>query len=360
MPPCDMRSAVAVIMAGGRGERLWPFSRRSCPKQFLDLDGSGSLLFRTARRITQLIPPERIFIVTVREYEARVRKELPFIPRKNIFLEPVSRNTAPCAGLAGAYISLLYPDATMVVLPADHNVLDEKKFNEVLCKAIELAGTGMEIVALGVEPTRVETAYGYIELGQMVAEDVYRAVRFVEKPDAQRAASFIRDGIYLWNSGIFVWKLPLFKRLVQSLLPGLFSGLKEIGSFIGTPGESVMVERVYAKLEPVSLDYGIMEKAGNILVVKCDMGWDDLGNWDSLERVLKPDLSGNVILGNVVELNTTGCIIKADEGIIGVIGVKDMVIVKNQDAVLVCPKKMVRQIKNLVTRIKDAGYDDLC
>jgi len=360
VPPGDLHSSVAVIMAGGKGERFWPFSRRSCPKQFLDLDGGGSLLARTVRRIMRLIPPERIFVVTVREYEARVRKELPLIPVKNILWEPVARNTAPCAGLAGAYINLLYPDATMVVLPADHNISDETGFQQVLCQAVELAGAGREIVALGVEPTRVETAYGYLELGRMVAGDIYEVAGFVEKPEAQRAASFIRNGNYLWNSGIFIWKLSLFKRLVRSLLPDLFSGLKKLDRFIGTPDESSMLERVYAELEPVSLDQGIMERTGNILVVKCNMGWDDLGSWNALERVLETDSAGNVIMGKVTALDTKGCIIKADEGMIGVIGLTDLVIVKNQDIVLVCPKEMASQIKSLVNRIKNSGDDDFC
>ncbi|MCL6479954.1 MAG: NTP transferase domain-containing protein [Peptococcaceae bacterium] len=356
----SIQSAVAVIMAGGRGERFWPLSRRFCPKQFLNLDGKGSLLARTVQRVMRLIPPDRVYVVTIREYEVRVRNELPFIPESNILLEPVPRDTAPCVALAGAHIGRRYPEATMVVLPADHSVSNEKEFHGVLYKAIELADKGREIVTLGIEPSRAETGYGYIQLGQRLEDGVYKALRFVEKPDEQRAAAYIRDGRYLWNSGIFVWKLPLFNRLLHSLLPELFENIKKLCGSVGTPSESDMLEDVYSQLTPVSLDYGILEKTTDILVVKCDIGWDDLGSWNSLERFLKPDASGNIVLGNVVELDTAGCIITANNGFIGAIGVKNMIIVNSGDAVLVCPKEMAQHVRELVARLKEAGHDSFC
>jgi len=360
MPQCELQPAVAVVMAGGRGERFWPLSRRSCPKQFLDLDGNGSLLNRTLRRVMQLIPPERIYVVTSREYRDLVLKESPFVPESNILLEPVPRNTAPCLGLAGAYISLRYPEATMVVLPADHSVSEEKEFQRVLRKAIKLAKKGREIITLGVEPSRVETGYGYIQLGQRVERCVYKVSRFVEKPDEQRAAAFIKDGSHLWNSGIFVWEMSLFNRLMQLYLPDLYSNIQKVCRFIGTSLESDILEQVYAHLDPVSIDYGILEKTKDILVIKCSIGWDDLGSWSSLESVLSPDSSGNIILGNVVEFETAGCIMHADKGIVSAVGVKDLVIVKNGDAVLVCRKDMAQNIKELVALIKNAGHEQLC
>jgi len=331
----------AVIMAGGKGERFWPLSREKFPKQLLSLTGKKSLLQETVERIQPLIPPRDILVVTRRPLARLIERQLPQVPRRNIISEPVGRNTGPCICLATKKIK---EDAIMIVLPADHIIKPRGKFLDTLKKAITLAGETGNLITIGVKPIYPVTGYGYIEAGNKEKHQAFRVRRFVEKPDKKKAERFIKTGRFFWNSGMFVWKKSVILEAIRKYMPSLYQRLQMISS--------KNINRLYPKLPNISIDYGIMEKANNSLVIPADFFWEDLGSWESLDKFLLRDRKKNAIAGRVSVMDTENCIMVNKKGLLSTIGVSNIIIVSTDDVTLVFPKGKGQQVKKLVEKLK--------
>jgi len=337
----------AVIMAGGKGERFWPLSREKVPKQLLPLLGKRSLLQETVDRIQPLISSKDILIVTRRPLGKAVERQLPQVPKKNIISEPVGRNTAPCIGLAAKKIG---EDAVMIVLPADHMVKPPKKFLDTLKMAIALAQETENLITIGIKPTYPATGYGYIEAGAIEKQktignrrQVFKVKRFVEKPNQKRAERFLKSGRFFWNSGMFIWRKSVFLEAIAKYMPSLYRGLEMVSS--------QNLSKLYPRLPNISIDYGIMEKARNRLVIPANFSWEDLGSWESLEKFLSRDENKNAILGRVSTIDSRNCIMVNRKGLLSTISVSDIVVISTEDATLVFPKGKGQEIKRLVEKL---------
>ncbi|MBA7512208.1 Mannose-1-phosphate guanylyltransferase RfbM [subsurface metagenome] len=331
----------AVIMAGGKGERFWPLSKEKFPKQLLSLTGKKSLLQETVDRLQPLIPPQDILVVTRRSLARAIERQLPQIPRKNIISEPVGRNTAPCIGLAAKMIK---EDAVMVVLPADHIIKPRRKFLDTLKKAVTLAKETENLITIGIKPTYPATGYGYIEAGTRERRQVFRVKRFVEKPDKKKAERFLKSGRFFWNSGMFVWRKSVILEAIGKYMPSLYQKLQMISS--------KNISKLYPGLPNVSIDYGIMEKAKNSLLIPADFSWEDLGSWESLDKFLSRDKEKNAIIGRVSTIDSQNCIMVNRKGLLSAIGVSDLIIVSTEDVTLVFPKGKGQQVKKLVGKLR--------
>ena len=348
---------VAVIMAGGKGERFWPRSRRNMPKQFLSLTDDGKTMIQlTVERIKPLVAVEDVFIVTNKDYKALVKEQLPSLPEDNIILEPMAKNTAPCIGLASMYIKKKYEDAVMVVLPSDHLIKFNSMFINTLKDAAETAEEGKNILTIGITPNYPETGYGYINFGDEKPNaknnDIYVVERFVEKPNIEKAKEYLLSGKYLWNSGMFVWKASTILGQFESLLPDTYRGLLKIEEAIGTEDEEQVLENEFSKFKSESIDYGIMEKAEDIYTIPGNFGWDDVGSWLALERFNRTNDSGNVVSGNVISIDTKNSIIQGSDKLIATVGVDNLIVVDTEDALLICKKESAQDIKQVLENLK--------
>lgn len=343
----------AVIMAGGKGTRLWPQSRENMPKQLWEFFHQKSLLQDTVERIAPLIPPERVFVVTGENIYQQICDQLSHVPTSNILLEPVGRNTAPCVGLAAVYIN--DPDACMLVLPSDHVIGERPEFMRLLQLAVEVASEGEHLVTFGIHPTAPETGFGYIQRGALYRDGVYAVRRFTEKPDSETANMFLQSGEYSWNSGMFIWKVSTLLKAIERFLPELYQGLMRIKSVIGTLDEQRVVAEVFSGLPSVSIDYGIMEKAESTFVIPAAFAWNDVGSWAALPEVWDTNHDGNTLKGNVVALESHNNIAYTDDGLISLVGVQDLVVVKVQDSVLVCRRDYAQKVKEMVDELQRRG-----
>ena len=344
----------ALIMAGGRGERFWPKSRRSLPKQFLSLTDDGKTMIQlTVERILPLVAPEDIYIATNRDYKALVREQLPEVPEENILCEPVGKNTAPCIGLGAEHMKKKYGDAMMLVLPSDHLIKYNTIYITTLEDAIDVAAEGKNLVTIGITPDAPETGYGYIRLkSNERCRRAFKVDRFVEKPDLERAKEYLASEEYLWNSGMFVWKVSTVLENLQKYLPDTFAGLERIGAAVGTADEQAVLEKEFSAFKAESIDYGIMEKAKNIYILTGAFGWDDVGSWLAVGRIKKSNEFGNVIDGNVITVDTKNTIVQGGKKLLAVVGVKDLIIVDTEDALLVCDKHSAGSIKKVVENLQ--------
>ncbi|PUU86212.1 MULTISPECIES: mannose-1-phosphate guanylyltransferase [Halanaerobium] len=353
----------ALIMAGGEGTRFWPLSRKDNPKQFLKLnDEKKTMLQETVERISGLVPLEQVFIATNEAYQKAIKKQLDGIPKENIIVEPMKRNTAACIGLSSVVIENKYPGSTMIVLPADHLIKDEKKFVDILSKAVMTAATGKNLVTLGIKPTHPETGYGYIHYGDHLhtidGDQVFEVQNFTEKPDLDTAKEFLNDGNYLWNSGMFIWRLDSILYNIEKYLPEMYKSLANIKNALGTDLEQKVIKNEFKQMESVSIDYGIMEKADDIFVIPSSFGWDDLGSWPALERIKKIDDNGNVVVGKHYGIDTTNSIIHSPNKVVTTIGLDDVVIVDTEDAILICDKNRAQEVKEIRKILADEGLGD--
>jgi len=346
----------ALILAGGSGTRLWPRSRKDCPKQLLNLVSERTMLQETYDRIRPLIPDDKVFVVTNEGYVRIVREQLPQIPSRNVISEPEGHNTAPCIGLGALYLKRLDPEGVMISLHADHFIKKGAEFRRALKAAAQVAEEG-HLVTLGIKPACPETGYGYIQRGTALrvvdGHDVYRAKRFTEKPDHATAVKFIESGDYLWNSGIFLWRISVILREIERLMPDLYGKLMEIEPALGTSEEREVLGRVWAAVEDESIDVGIMERSDNVVVIPVDIGWSDIGSWATVYDLLPADEEGNVVVGEHLGVETTGSLIYSPKRLIATVGVKDMVIVDTDDALLVCPKDRAQEVKALVDKLRE-------
>lgn len=350
----------ALIMAGGRGERFWPKSRRSLPKQFLEITDDGKTMIQlTVERISPIVNMEDIFIATNKDYKKLVLDQLPDIPEENILCEPVGRNTAPCIGLGAMHITSKYEDALMLVLPSDHQIKFNKMYLTALKDACQVAEKDENLVTIGIMPDYPETGYGYIKFNTHEMEGrAYKVERFVEKPSLEVAKEYLATEEYLWNSGMFIWKVSSILKNMKKLMPETYIGLERIKSAIGTENQEVVLEQEFVKMESQSIDYGIMEKAENIYILPGMFGWDDVGSWLALERIKKTNELGNVVDGNIITIDTQNCIIQGTKKLIATVGMKDMIVVDTEDATLICAKDSTGSIKKVLENLKICNRDE--
>lgn len=344
----------ALIMAGGRGERFWPKSRKNLPKQFLSLTGDGRTMIQlTVERILPLVDMQDIYIATNRSYKALVREQLPELPEENILCEPVAKNTAPCIGLGAVHIAGKYEDAVMFVLPSDHLIKYNAMYLDTLRRASEVAEAGDNLVTLGIMPDYPETGYGYIKFQPDARKGVaFEVERFVEKPDLETAKQYLATEQYLWNSGMFIWRVSTILRSIEKYLPDTYAGLRRIGDAIGAPDEKDVLEKEFSAFKSESIDYGIMEKADHIYTLPGSFGWDDVGSWNAVERIQPANEFGNVVHGNAVTVDTKRCIIQGGKKLIATVGLEDIIIVDTDDALLVCEKGDAGEIKKVLENLK--------
>lgn len=348
-----------VIMAGGVGARFWPLSRTDHPKQFIDILGTGeTLIQQTVNRFVKICPPENIYIVTNEIYKDLVTTQIPQIPENNIVLEPAMRNTAPCVAYANYKISAVNPDAKIVVAPSDHLILNEQVFLDDIQKALEAATENDWLITLGINPSRPDTGYGYIQYDDQEKYDknpkISRVKTFTEKPDAELAEKFLDSGDFLWNAGIFIWSLKSIMAAFDEYLDDVNDLFAEgIGKY-NTSAEKDFINEIYTSCRKISIDYGVMEKASNVYVQSVDFGWSDLGTWGSLYDVRDKDENGNVVSGEKVMLyDSKNCIINMPkEKVVVLQGLDDYIVVEEDDALLVCKKSDEQQIRNFVNDIK--------
>lgn len=344
----------ALIMAGGRGERFWPKSRKNLPKQFLSLTDDGKTMIQlTVERILPLVDMQDIYIATNRDYKKLVRKQLPEIPEENILCEPVGRNTAPCIGLGAVHIARKYDDAVMFVLPSDHLIKYNTIFLNTLSDAAEVAEQGENLVTLGITPDYPETGYGYIKFNpNQTMKRAFAVDRFVEKPDLETAKEYLATEQYLWNSGMFIWKVSTILHNMEKYLPETYAGLQRIQNAIATEDEQNVLEREFEAFHSESIDYGIMEKAQNIYILSGSFGWDDVGSWLAVERIRQSNEFGNVITGNAVTVDTKNTIIEGGKKLIATVGIEDLIVVDTEDALLICEKDSAGSIKKVLENLK--------
>lgn len=348
----------AVIMAGGRGERFWPKSRNSRPKQFLSLTADGeTMIQKTVKRLLPVTEMEDIFIVTNAAYKELVREQLPGIPEENILLEPAARNTAPCIAFAAAVIGRKYDDAIMMILPSDHLISCEELYISTLKKAAKAAESGKTLVTIGITPTYPETGYGYINFGEEKG-DVYAVERFVEKPDLPTAEKYLASGKYLWNSGMFIWKLSSIMANMQELMPDIYEGAVKIGKAFRTPEYEDVLNREFTGFRSESVDFGIMEKASDICTIPGSFGWDDVGSWLAVERINDTDSSGNYTEGDVMTVDSERTTVCGGKRLIAAIGTRDIIIVDTDDVLLVCSKNSTQDVKKAIAQLKEEGREE--
>jgi len=343
-------------MAGGTGTRFWPQSTIKKPKQLLCIGTKKPLLNMTLDRITPIIPSQRQVIVTGDLIVDEVAKAAPKIPQKNIISEPARRNTAPCILLAAKLIEKKDPAAVMCVLPSDHLIKREKEFLSILSNAGDLAASKNVLITLGITARYPETGYGYIEFGEksgtIHGRDYFEIASFREKPDVETAKKYIGKGNFSWNSGMFVWSVKSIIRAIKKFLPETYNAFDPIDNAQSTADIKTAIDEIYTKIKGVSIDYGIMEKAGNIVGFPADIGWDDVGAWTSLEGLVEADENGNHSQGHFVAIDSAGCVTSSQKGIIVGIGVKDLIIVRTKNATLVCDKKRAQEIKKVFDELE--------
>jgi mannose-1-phosphate guanylyltransferase len=348
-----------VIMAGGKGTRFWPLSREALPKQYLKIKGKEFLIQLTIKRLKQLIPIRNILVISNKTQEKEIKKHLPSIPEENFIFEPVSKNTAPCIALAALYLKERDPNGIMAVFPSDHMIENQKKFLSALSLAEEIAKKGDYLITLGIKPKRAETGYGYIHYGKkfvrMKKTNVYSVLNFTEKPSQKKAQRFLKEDSYLWNAGIFVWSINTILRMFEKHLPKIYQSFLPLQNYFNTPEQERAIARSYSKISEISIDYGIMEKADNVLVIPCDFPWSDVGNWNSLKEILPKDKSQNVIIGKHIGVGTKDTIIYSPDKLVATVGLDNLIIVETKDALLVCHKDKAQDIKKITELLSRRG-----
>ncbi|MBN2282462.1 MAG: mannose-1-phosphate guanylyltransferase [Deltaproteobacteria bacterium] len=346
----------AVIMAGGRGTRFWPLSRECRPKHLLCMTGDRSIIRCTVDRIQPLVPAADTIIVTAANHAADVCRELPEIPEQNIIIEPMGRNTAPCICLAALYLVKRDPDAIMAVLPSDHLVLDEEKFIDTLAAARDAAARGSHLVTIGIRPTAPETGYGYVERGPKIDEirgrAVYDVASFREKPDRETAETYVKTGSFLWNSGMFLWKASAILEEIQRFLPEMYETLSAVSDSLGTTAERDALAGAYSRITPVSIDYGVLEMARNVLCVEGDFRWSDLGSWDALWEILEKDPDGNALQGNIVTADTRNTLVLGGEKLLALVGIEDIIVVETGDSLMICKRGHSQEVRKIVEELE--------
>ena len=366
-----------VIMAGGSGTRFWPVSRAGRPKQFLSLVGDRSLLKQAYERASAMSGAESVYVAAGLAQKEMVLAELAGLAPSRFIAEPVARNTAPCVGLAALRLRRVSPDAVMIVWPADHVYTDAHALEASLDLAVGAAARGTGLVTLGIQPARPETGYGYIEVeaapkkgaaAGSLPDGVRRAIRFVEKPDLATARGYLAAGGFLWNSGLFIWRIDAILRAIESCAPDLWAGLAKIDAALGGADEERVIREVFASAASISIDYAVLEKAAEVLVVPVDPGWSDVGSWDAVADLHATDAAGNAQAGTgnagaqFISIGSRDCFVFSggdSRRALALVGVEDLIVVDTGDAVLVCRKGDSQSVRAVVEALKAMGREDL-
>lgn len=357
----------ALIMAGGKGERFWPLSTDTRPKQFLNLLGDKTMIQMTVERLTRLMPLDRIFIVTGEIYKDIVKEQLPNLPERNIILEPVGRNTAPCIALSAQYIKQFYKDAVIAVLPSDHLIGDDEKFLEILLAGGNFVQENKEaIVTIGITPDRPESGYGYIKFKERISEqtnqsdvamdmdsiNILSVEAFVEKPSKEVAKQYLKEGNYLWNAGMFIWHVDNIIELTRRFIPNTY----KIISSIDMTSREAFIEQCrsrYPEVDNISVDYAIMEKAEHIHVIPGDFGWDDIGSWFAVERYSDKDEFNNVCKGQVRSIDSNSNLVISSGKPIVAVGVENLLVVESDEVIFVCAKEHLEKLKEIKKKVTE-------
>lgn len=360
-----MGNVYAIVMAGGRGERFWPLSTARRPKQVLRIFGNKSLIEMTCERISGIVPPGRVLVITSDALAGPLSDALPSVPPENVVGEPVGRDTAAAITLGAALVAARDPSAVLCVVTADALIGAEDQFRSTIREAVALAAANDFLITIGIRPSGPSTGFGYIEAGEKVAVrngvEFVRAARFVEKPDLPTAREYVAGGRFCWNSGMFVWSLDSFRKALRKHRPALAGVMDRIAAAAASPdGFRPAIEREYAALDRISVDYALMEKADNIVMARGEFPWDDVGAWSSLENHFAADKTGNTALGPCESMDSSGNIVVSEGRLTALIGVDDLVVVNAAGATLVCHKSRVQDVKAMVRRLESSGrYGDV-
>lgn len=348
-----------VIMAGGIGARFWPYSRRRRPKQFLDMLGTGrSLLQMTFDRFREIADIEQFRIVTYRKYVDLVKAQLPELDVNQIFVEPSRKNTATCIAFAAYKIRTLDPNANLVFTPADHLILQEKKFNETILKAVKAAKLDGRLITIGIKPNRPETGYGYIQYRESLSEDSLKVKTFTEKPNLKLATTFLESGEFVWNSGLFVVKVTSVIQAFEKYMPDLAEAFEDGLIHLGTPKENEYISRAYMQVKNISIDYGILEKSDAVYMILGDFGWSDLGSWNSLHELNSKDEFNNVVDANAILYQTNNSFIKVDKNKLVVVqGLDNYLINDSENVLLICKLDAEKKFREFVSHARAKGED---
>ena len=345
-----------AIMAGGIGSRFWPMSRTNYPKQFLDILNTGKTLIQwTYERFAEFIPKENIFVVTSAEYAGIVATQLPELPVANILGEPSRKNTAPCIAYISFKLQQKDPQASLIVAPSDHLILDTIAFRKVCLEALSFVNKHNAFITLGIKPTHPNTGYGYIQFEQhAITDNVYKVKTFTEKPNLELAKTFMASGEFLWNAGIFIWQVKNILPAFEKYLPEMYEVFAAEKDRFNTPEEADALEAIYPQCTNISIDFGIMEKADNVYVIPSAFGWSDLGTWNSAYDNFEKDYLENAVAGNnVVVIDATKCMVHVpDDKLVLLQGLDDHIIVDTKDVLLICRKDKEQEIKEYVNEVK--------
>jgi mannose-1-phosphate guanylyltransferase len=350
----------AIIMAGGTGTRFWPASRNDAPKQLLRLVGEATMLRQTVDRLGDLAPNERRLVVTNKRLVGMVREQLPELPAAAVVGEPCKRDTAPCVGLAALLVMRHDPEATMVVMPADHVISPAEKFQDAIRQAAGLVEESPgRIVTFGIKPSYPAEIFGYIHRGERIRANSFRVQQFKEKPDAATATKYLDSGEYYWNSGIFVWRATTIVEALQLRQPEMLAHLLRIVDAWDSNNSAAVFEREFTAIKPISIDYAVMEHATDVAVIEAPFEWDDLGGWQSLARLSECDKSGNAVIGKHLGLDTSGSIVRSEDGhLVVTLGLKDVIVVHTPNATLVADKHNEEQIRHVVKKLEELGWSE--
>ena len=351
-----MKDLYTLIMAGGSGTRFWPRSKTVKPKQYLNIFGDKSLLQDTIERFATFTIQENIYIVSSATQAKVLEEQTPMLPKENLIYEPIGRNTLPCIGLAAMYAERENPDGVMVVSPSDHLITNNTLFESTVLAAAKIANERDGIVTLGITPTYPATGYGYVQ----TAEDItgnekiqqFKVERFVEKPDEATATNYLKQGGFYWNSGLFVFKVSVFLKAVEEFAPELYADLRKIQADFGNPSYPETLDTIYRAVESISVDYGIMEHAKNIFLVEGNFDWNDLGSWESVYQTDKKDENGNAGMGEAIFLDSKNSYVSTDDGLVAVVGLDDVIVVRDGNTTLVCKRDNAEDIKKIVEELK--------
>lgn len=351
----------AVIMAGGSGTRLWPLSRKEYPKQALTLIGEKTMFQYAVDRISSIYPPERIMVVTSPTHAEILKNQCPEIPHDNFILEPEGRGTASAIGLVAIHLLRRDPEAGMVILTADHYITETKQFCTVLRTAEMISEQG-NLITLGIQPSAPSTGYGYIHqgnrLGRLNELDYYFVKQFIEKPDTDKANKMLKSGDYSWNSGMFIWQVSRILQEFEKQMPDLYIGLTEIKARIGTADYDETLSRVWGKLIKNTIDYGIMENAENVIVIPVDIGWSDIGSWESLFTLYPTDNHKNTFIGDHVCIDTESTLTYSKKRLIATMGIEDLIIVDTDDVVMICSRDREQDVKAFIAALQQNQKTD--
>ena len=349
----------AVIMAGGKGERFWPVSTSRRPKQLLDLVGEKALIAQAVDRIADLIPPERVFVVTNADLVDATQAALPDLPHENIIGEPMGRDTAAAVALGCALVANRDPDAAFCILTADQVMGDLPVFRETLADALALALRDPVLITMGIRPAHPDTGFGYIHAGEALPDSgnsrFYRVCKFEEKPSLSRAKAFVQDGHYYWNSGMFVWSVATLQDALETYCAPLVCMMEAVAPHIGKPSFVKVLRKRYEMLSKISIDYALMEKADNILMAEGRFMWDDVGSWPALEKHFPADEDGNTKIGFIEMMDACGNIVYSRDRLTACIGVNDLIVVQAEGVTMICPKNRAQDIKSLVKVLHERG-----